>query len=129
MNKLFGILFILTGFFAVLGGLYTWGDGSIFKQQELLKVLIPWADIVLTGPLSWLGGFGIIRGKYWGRVLGLVISGIYVFGSVLVIINMIWSADFSVFFIIPALSGLFIGSGFVIWTLVHPQSQNSPGTT
>jgi hypothetical protein len=48
----FGILFILTGVFAIAGGLYTWGDGSIFSKTELLTVLIPWADIILTGPIS-----------------------------------------------------------------------------
>lgn len=56
MNKFFTVLFILTGIFAILGALYTWGEGSIFEQHELAKILIPWADILLTGPISILAG-------------------------------------------------------------------------
>jgi hypothetical protein len=112
MNKAFGTLFILTGIFAIAGGLYTWGDGSIFAQNELVKVLIPWADIILTGPLSIVCGYGILRNKSWGEILGLNVSGIYVFGSMLVFISIFWNNDYSVFLIVPALSGLLIGLGY-----------------
>jgi len=117
MNKAFGILFILTGIFATAGGLYTWGDGSIFVQNELVKVLIPWADILLTGPLSIVCGYGILKNQYWGQILGLNVSGIYVFGSILVFISIIWNKDYSVFLIIPACSGLFIGLGFTAFAI------------
>src|SRR5690606_4274258 len=102
---------------AIGGGLYTWGDGSIFIQSELTKVLIPWADIILTGPLSLVCGYGIIRKKSWGQILGLVTSGIYVFGSVLVFISMHWNQDYSILLFIPALSGLLIGLGFIVLSL------------
>jgi hypothetical protein len=87
MTKAFGILFVLTGVFAMVGGLYTWADGSIFSKTDLLTVLIPWADIILTGPISLVGGYGILNNRSWGRVLGLMTSGICVFGSVLVFIT------------------------------------------
>jgi len=117
MHKVFGILFILTGVFAILGGLYTWGDGSIFAQNELIKVLIPWADIILTGPLSIICGYGILKIRSWGQILGLVTSGIYVFGSVLVFISVVWNEDYSVHLIVPAFSGLLIGLGYTILVL------------
>ena len=117
MNKAFGTLFILTGIFAIAGGLYTWGDGSIFAQNELVKVLIPWADIILTGPLSIVCGYGILRNKSWGQILGLNISGIYVFGSMLVFISIFWNKDYSGFLIVPALSGLLIGLGYTVQTI------------
>jgi hypothetical protein len=117
MNKLFGILFILTGLFAIAGGLYTWGDGSIFEQNELIKVLVPWADIILTGPISLVCGYGVLKKRYWGQILGLATSGIYVFGSAVVFISMFWNKDFSVFLIIPAFSGLLIGLGFIALAL------------
>jgi len=113
MNRAFGILFMLTGVFAIVGGLYTWGDGSILTQRELVKVLIPWADIVMTGPLSLVCAYGILKNMYWGKILGLVTSGVYVFGSLLVFISIIWNRDYSVFLIIPAISGLLIGVGFI----------------
>jgi hypothetical protein len=61
MNRLFGILFLFTGLFAIVGGLCTWGTGNIFFQKELINVLIPWADILLTGPLSIVCGYGILK--------------------------------------------------------------------
>ena len=117
MNKLFGLLFILTGIFAIVGGLYTWGDGAIFSQTELLTVLIPWADIILTGPISLVCGYGILKKMKWGSVLGLMSSGIYIFGSILVFITMIWNHDYSVFLILPSVSGFLIGINFVAFTL------------
>lgn len=113
MNRVFGLLFLLTGIFAMAGGLYTWGDGSILDQNELVKVLVPWADIIFTGPLSLLCGYGILKNRYWGQILGLVTSGIYVFGSILVFISMYWNKDYAVLLIIPAFSGLLIGTGFI----------------
>jgi uncharacterized membrane protein (DUF2068 family) len=115
--KTFGILFILTGIFAIAGGLYTWGDGSIFSQTELLTVLIPWADIILTGPISLMSGYGIFKNLNWGRILGLVTSGIYILGSVLVFITIVWNNNYSVLLLVPSISGLLIGVGFVVFTI------------
>lgn len=117
MKKVFGILFILTGIFAIVGGLYTWGNGSIFSQTELLTVLIPWADIILTGPISLVSGYGVIKNLFWGSVFGLVTSGIYILGSVLVFIAIVWNNDYSVFLIVPSVSGFLIGWGFVVFSL------------
>jgi hypothetical protein len=114
--KVFGILFILTGVFAMAGGFYTWGDGSIFSQTELLTVLIPWADIILTGPISLVCGYGIINNLNWGRVLGLITSGIYIFGSLLVFITIVWNNDYSVFLMVPSISGFLIGICYVVFT-------------
>jgi hypothetical protein len=114
IDSLLAILIFLTGIFAFLGGLYTWGDGLIFLQNELLKVLIPWADILLTGPLSILGGIGLYNKKNWAFPLCLFISGIYVFGSVLVFISMLWKHDYSWFLILPSVSGFSIGIAYTI---------------
>ena len=119
MPKIFGILFILTGIFAIVGGLYTWGDGSILSQSELVRVLIPWGDVILTGPLSIIGGYGILKKKPWAEILGLNISGIYIFGSLLVFISMFWNNDYSIFLIIPAVSGLAIGLTFSGSKILH----------
>ena len=129
MNKTFGILFILTGFFAIVGGLYTWGDGSIFAQSELLKVLIPWADIILTGPISLLCGYGILKNTKWGNILGLMTSGIYIFGSVVVFITMIWNNEYSILIIIPGTSGFLIGAVFVVFNLLGINNNRSARQT
>ena len=117
MTKTFGILFILTGIFAIAGGFYTWGDGSIFSQTELLNILIPWADIILTGPISIASGYAILKNLNWGKILGILTSGIYIFGSVLVFITIIWNNNYSVFLMVPSVSGFLIGAGFVVFTI------------
>jgi len=114
-NKTFGILFLLTGIFAIAGGLYTWGDGSIFSQTELLKVLIPWADLILTGPLSLVSGFCILKNLNVGRIFGLITSGIYIFGSILVFITIVWNNNYSVFLIVPSISGFLIGTSYIVF--------------
>lgn len=116
MKKAFGTLFILTGIFAIAGGLYTWGDGSIFTQTELLTVLIPWADILFTGPISIICGYAIMKNLNWGSILGLVASGIYIFGSILVFITIVWKNDYSISLLVPSISGFLIGVGFVIFS-------------
>ena len=125
-SKTFGILFILTGIFAVLGGAYTWGDGSILEQNDLVKVLIPWADIVLTGPVSLLAGIGVLKRRSWGRTMGLVTAGIYLFGTALVVVSMVWNSDYSIFLIVPATSGLLISIGFIVFTL-RKENATGPG--
>lgn len=113
IDRLFSWLFLLTGIFAILGGLYTWGEGVIFNQNELVQVLIPWADIVLTGPVSIISAYGLSKGRNWGGKLGLTTSGIYVFGSLLVFISMIWNGNYSILLLIPAISGFCIGVAFI----------------
>jgi len=122
MNKIFGTLFILTGFFAIVGGLYTWGNGNIFKQNELIKVLIPFADIIVTGPLSIISGIGLLKKKYWGKILGLSSSGIYIFGSVLVFTSVIWNNYFLIFLILPSTTGLIIDIAYLYLSLIQKRT-------
>lgn len=117
-NYIFRILFISIGIFALVGGLCTWGEGSIFEQSELIKVLIPWADILVTSPLSVMAGYGILKDRNWGQLLGLSISGIYVFGSVLVFVCVVWSHNYDFCLIIPASFGFIIGFVYVFMILV-----------
>lgn len=117
MKRFFGILFLLTGIFAIVGGLFTWGEGIIFYQIDTTNTLIPWADIILTGPLSILCSYGILKNQFWGLVLGIANSGIYIFGSTLVFVKLYLEREFDIVLIIPALSGLSIGLGFLYWIL------------
>lgn len=121
-TKVFAVLFSLTGFFAIAGGLYTWGDGSILAQTELLRVLIPWADIVFTGPVSLLSGYGLHRHMRWAPTLCLVTSGVYLFGSVLVFITILWNRDYSAMLFVPSISGLFIGTAYILHSLSKEKS-------
>jgi hypothetical protein len=116
-QHIFAIFFLLTGVFALLGGLYTWGDGVLFSQTQLAKVLIPWADVLLTAPLSIASGIGLMRKKQWAYYLAAATSGIYLFGTALVFISMIWNRDYSVFLIVPASSGGTIALLYLSWVI------------
>jgi len=117
MDNLYGTLFVLTVIFAIAGGFYTWGGGIINYQNELIDVLIPLAYIILTGPLSIFCGIGILRHRQSSELLGIAVSGIYIFGSLQVFITMFWNTSFSIMLFIPAISGLLIGLGFIGWKL------------
>ncbi len=109
-------IFLSTGVFAIVGAVYTWGDGPLYQQDDLLTALVPWADLVITGPLSILAAYGIINRKNWGFITGLLVCGIYLFGSVLVYITLVWQgAPYPLHLALPPLAGIGIGIGFPIW--------------
>lgn len=112
----YGTAFICLGIFAIIGGLYSWGSGPITNQQELIEVLIPWGDILVTGPLSLICAYGIIKSTHWGYVLGVMVCGIYIFGSALVYISLVWQgAPYPPQVAIPPLGGILFSVSYTIW--------------
>ncbi|NBV13450.1 MAG: hypothetical protein EBS07_05185 [Sphingobacteriia bacterium] len=65
LSKLFSLLFFTTGLFAFVGSLFCWGEGWLFEQTNLLNIILPLADLILTAPLSILTAYGIASQKYW----------------------------------------------------------------
>ena len=90
-SKFYSWLFLSRGFIAIIGALYTWGKGPIYNQKDLLIVLVPWADLLVTGTFSILVAFGGWKIRSRGFMLGLIVCGIYLFGSALVYITLIWN--------------------------------------
>jgi hypothetical protein len=121
----FSWLFLSTGVFAIVGALYTWGNGPIYLQKDLLTVLIPWADLLITGPLSLLAAIGVWRRKSWGFLLGLMACGMYLFGSALVYVSLLWNgAPFPIELVFPPVVGIVFGIFFPIWVLRNPRVFN-----
>ena len=117
-SKFFSWLFLSTGIFAIAGALYTWGDGPIYQQKDLLAVLVPWADLLITGPLSLLAAYGVWKRLSWGTVLGLMVCGIYLFGSALVYISLLWNgAPYPLELALPPIVGIGFGIIYPIWVL------------
>jgi len=115
--SVFAWLFFTTGVFAVVGSLYSWGEGWLFNQFNLSNGLVPLGDLILTAPLSFIASCGLWFKKVWGVYIGLLTSGIYSFGSVLVFISVIWrGSPYPVQLIIPPVVGLLIAISF--FTLV-----------
>lgn len=118
ISKLFSIFFFTTGLFAFVGSLFCWGAGWLFEQTNLLNIILPLADLILTAPLSILTAYGIASQKYWGIYLGIFTSGIYSLGSILVFIMVLWNGNpYPLQLIIPPIFGLSISILYVIWVL------------
>lgn len=123
--KFISWFFLLTGIFAIVGALYTWGDGPIYHQKDLLTILIPWADLLITGPLSLLAAFGVWNRKSWGFLLGLTVCGIYLFGSALVYISLLWNgAPYPFELVFPPVVGILFSISYPIWILKNPHVLN-----
>lgn len=117
-NKIFAFLFISTGFFAVIGALFTWGDGWLFAKENADNMLLPLADLIVSGPISLLAAFGVLYKKRWGNAIGLVTCGVYIFGSVLVYILVFKNGNpYPVRFLIPPIFGLGISIWFIFWAI------------
>ena len=65
-SKFFSWLFFSTGIFAIVGALYTWGmDRS--TTRRFIGRPVPWADLLITGPLSLLAAYGVWKRLSWGN--------------------------------------------------------------
>ena len=118
LSKLFSILFFTTGVFALVGSLFCWGDGWLFEQTNLQRIILPLADLILTAPLSLLTAYGIASKKYWGIYFGIFTAGIYSLGSLLVFISVFWNGyPYPIQLIIPPIFGLSITILYLIWVL------------
>ncbi|TAE48234.1 MAG: hypothetical protein EAZ89_15555 [Bacteroidetes bacterium] len=117
-HTLFAWLFLTTGIFAVAGSLFSWGEGWLFSQSQLSRVLLPWGDLILTGPLSLLSAYAVGSKRAWGIYTGLLTSGMYLFGSVLVFISLIWAGKpYPLRLIIPPIAGVSIAVSLFIWVM------------
>ena len=125
-NKLFALLFFSTGIFAIVGSIFTWGEGWLFIQPHKCNTLLPWADLILTAPLSLTAAYGIWARKKWWRVIGSMTCGVYLFGSVLVYLQIFWEYEpFTLQLLIPPVFGLGIVCAFLVLVIKHPSRMES----
>ncbi len=112
---IFAWFFLLTGIFAIVGSLSSWGTGWLFSQNSLNKILLPTADLIITGPISIISAFGLWKKRNWSIPLALVTIGIYTFGSVLVFISLIWNGyPYPIQLIIPPIFGTVFSAIFYV---------------
>jgi hypothetical protein len=79
---------------------------------------MPLADLIVTTPLSLLAASGILNGRKWGFKIGLIASGVYILGSVLVFITLVWQGSpYSFKLIFPSIFGLLFSIWFITYTL------------
>lgn len=80
--RVFGLVFILFGLFAIGGSILLWGEGFYFTFPKDLDLAIPTADIFVNGPASILTGIGLWRMRKWGYAMAWFTAGLYMYGSV-----------------------------------------------
>ncbi len=49
---MFAWLFLSTGVFAIVGGLFSWGEGWVFSQENGRARLVPMADLLVARPIE-----------------------------------------------------------------------------
>lgn len=115
-TKTFAWVFIATGVFAIVGALFSWGEGWLFSQERLLTVLLPAADLLVAGPLSLLAGRGMLLDRRSRVIFGLMASGVYLFGSVLVYVLVFWQGPpYPMRLVIPPIFGVSFSFVFLRW--------------
>ncbi len=101
------LFFFLTGLFALISSLFTWGKGWLFNPHPIEDLLLPYADLIITVPFSWITAFGLRRKQSWGVFMGLTTCGIYLFGSALVYIQLFWKGPpYPIALILPPIVGI-----------------------
>lgn len=125
-SRVFAACFWSTGVFALVGALYTWGEGWLFAQQDLLLVMLPWADLLLTAPCSILAGYGIWKRKRWSLPLGTMTCGMYLLGSALVYIAVLWQGPpYPPRLLLPPVFGIGFAAGYLAWIWKNPDLGHS----
>ena len=82
MNKAVSWLFILTGLFAIIGALFSWGSGWLFDQPSSPATSLIYADLILAGPLAVLAGILKLNNLKYANAALLTSSGLMIYGSV-----------------------------------------------
>jgi hypothetical protein len=115
--NILAFLILTTGIFAIFGGLYMWGKGSIFSAPENTDLKLFITDIIITGPISILSSIGLWEKKIWGLFTSWLISGIYIYGSFFVYVMVIQNGPpYPLDLTIPPIFGIFIALYVVMLT-------------
>ena len=74
------------------------------------------ADLLTTAPLSIITAYGILTKKRWGSTFGILTVGIYLFGSIVVFITLLWKGQpYSILYLIPSVTGFVFALTYFIW--------------
>ena len=119
-KNILSLMLLLTGIFAIIGGLYTWGEGFIFNAPTGTDLRIFIADILIAGPFSILASLGLWKCKLWGLLFSWFVSGVYLYGSVAVYVMIFQNGSPYPFeLILPPLAGTCLSFVLIFWTKSH----------
>lgn len=109
----FARCFFLVGIFALMGSLYTWGEGWIMSNLDANMNPLIIADLLLTGPFLLMTSLALYRQKSWAIQMGMVSVGILLLGSLVVYIDL-WldGPPYLLHWALPPLLGLLLAASF-----------------
>ncbi|WP_371805315.1 hypothetical protein [Candidatus Lokiarchaeum ossiferum] len=114
--KILSISLYLTGIFAIVGALYRWGDGPIFNAPAGTDLQLYITDMLITAPATIISGIGFQKLKKWVVISGIFTSGILIYGSALVYVDVILNgAPYLLKLIIPPIFGISLSIAIMIW--------------
>ncbi|MHA1984586.1 MAG: hypothetical protein ACW967_09545 [Candidatus Hodarchaeales archaeon] len=115
--KIIASSLFLTGIFALVGSLYTWGDGFIFFAPPGTDLTLFVADLIITAPISIIAGYGFWNLHRWGLYLSWFVAGVYIYGSA-VVYTMVFqqSPPYPMDLVIPPIFGIIISIGIMLWS-------------
>ncbi len=121
--------FASTGLFALVGAIYTWGDGVLWLQPKGIGLLLPVTDLLTAMPLSFLTAYGFWCKKRWALPLGLVTCGVYVFGS-FAVYTLLWvqGPPYPWKLILPPIAGLTFSAYYIHFAIGHYSSIQKPSS-
>ncbi|MHA2104540.1 MAG: hypothetical protein ACW981_14020 [Candidatus Hodarchaeales archaeon] len=115
--KIFASSLFLTGIFALVGSLYTWGDGFLFSALPGTDLSLFVADLIITTPFSFISAYGFWNLRRWGLYLGWFTAGVYIYGSAIVYIMVLQQGPpYPMDLVIPPVFGIIISGGLMIWS-------------
>jgi hypothetical protein len=106
---------MLTGIFAIVGALYTWGDGIIFTvESDFLPIIV--LDLFLIGPMCLMLSLAIFTQNHQMRTLKLIVVGMLITSSLMVYITeFLDGSPFDIIIILLPIMGLLLSLGLIIW--------------
>ena len=85
--KILGAVYVLFGFFALIGSVFLWGQGFILNPPAGIDLAFPVADTLINAPASILTGVGLWRMRKWGFALAWFTAGFYLYASVEIFVH------------------------------------------
>ena len=87
--RIISILLFIIGLFGLFGSLFMWGAGFILPLRTGLDYRFPISDILINAPTSIIAAIGLWRKKQYGYITSQFVSGFYLYGSILIFIEVI----------------------------------------
>ncbi len=116
-SRLLGYWCIAVGIFALIGSLYTWGEGILFSiSSPHIPVMV--TDLLLVTPTALILGIAILTRKSWAKQLAQFYAGMIIYSSVIVYSTVLLiGPPYDIILLVIPIFGIIQAFLLVIWSL------------